>query len=178
MAVAPAGILAIPLDHLADLLSNLSAFQTWTGEVDAAAAKAHTYTIYFDDPAQTTSQTDAEYRTAREGDRPLVVIAFEPGATAVPDTEPADYWQHSGTLSVIVEEIAGEDLSDQDAIMTAANSLGAILEELEQDAGTGGKLNVVRWHITEATARMAPEKVDAGQLDLVQTKVQIDWGED
>ena len=41
MALAAAGSLSLPLEHLESIVSFSSTFQTWVGEITPAAAKAH-----------------------------------------------------------------------------------------------------------------------------------------
>ncbi len=180
MTVSASGVLSKPLQHMADLLAACAAFQTWVGAADAAAAAGSIHLVGYEDPKQADGQSDDEYRAARAEARPLAAVGFGGEFTAAPDAEPRAYYRHGGALEVRLQHMADvddEDLAEGQALLTFANAIGAILEEIESTAGTGGHLTVVGYRISEGPARMDPLEVSAGELDVYQVTIEFDWDE-
>jgi hypothetical protein len=181
MSVTPTGILSLPLDRMRTLLASCEAFQTWVG-VDSedvgtatgiAEAKEHVYLLGL-------AEGQTQGASARSARRPLVIVSWGEDADGEPDSEPCDYWLHSGSLWVMFEHLAdpdSESLSTEDAVLSFANDVGGILEDMYALAGTAGYLTVTQWRKIAGPARMDPESVSAGELDVCQLAIEMAWAE-
>ena len=175
MAVAGTGQISLRLDEFEDLLAASSSFRTWTGAEDAAAAHAFIHRCTFSDDEQGDA-TDAAWRTSRAAKRPLAVVSIENAHGRLVGAPNA--WGRGGAVRVVFEAMAdsGEaGLSDEDAIVTFYNTLGAVLSDLEADTTTPAPL-ITAHRIMRPAARMDPAEVAAGALDVIQCEVEISWG--
>jgi len=173
MAVAASGILSVPLDAMRTLIAATSAFQTWVGVETAAAAKAFIHLIALNEAA---SLSQAE----REALRPVAVIGFGDDFHAAEDAEPGPYMRHGGQIEVVFEAVITAAYTDDeaDAVLEFANSVGAVVEEMESTSrGTGTYLHLVGYHKTAGPGRYSPEDIAAGELDIYQMSFLFDWDE-
>jgi len=174
MAVTPTGMLSLPLSHLETALAGLSAFQTWTGEATAELAAVHVYWFEYDDPAQGAGD-EAAWKAARAAERPVCVIGFSENLEAE-EPAPGSYWDHSGDLVLLFEEVAQNDdgvataintVTTKEALIHLNNHIGAIMEALESAVSAGGEIDLLGWELRDPPGRMSAEDVAAGQLDIV-----------
>jgi len=173
-ASAPTGILSLPLDHLKTLIATCESFQTWCGvaaeDVGTAngitEAKEHIYVPALNEAVGT-----------RE-DRPRVIVYTEPDVDGESEAAGASYFFHRGVAGAIFEDDAGvAGVADAVAIEDFTNNLGGVLEEMESLSGTGELLFMAEWHLAEGPARMHPDDVAGGELDLVQARINVRWQE-
>jgi len=154
------GVFAYPLELARTTLAACASFQTWTAEASAAAARLHTHL---------GAVTDAEPA------RPLVLAAMGDAFTARAMEEPCVVPDIEGEILLIFEQAVAEGQSEKDAKIDLLNHVGAILEEAEQLAGTGGWLNIVR-----SAKRIGPSVYDdrdvaAGAPAIVQVQWAWEW---
>lgn len=151
MAVTPTGILSLPIDYLRDLIAAVTAFQTWTGTANAAAAKARIH-------VNALNKADIV--------RPFGIVGTGPGTVFIPPSMGA-YGQHN--LHLILESAAiTTGLSHEDAVYTFLNSVGPIIEGAAELAGTPGYLVVQQIEFAKFVERSAPpETVDYFQAHWI-----------
>jgi len=167
MPVTPSGMISFPLAALAELLSECSAFQSWVGAAGAAEALGSVKYLSQDDDADSDSD-----------DRPLAVVGWSDDFEAVRDSEPPRY-DHSGSLELIFEAMAdaGGHTTQSDRFFNFANSVGAVMAELEEKSGRNGFLLVNAFRKIAGPGRPSAKALNAGRLDVIGMVFEIDWAE-
>lgn len=127
MSVTPSGCLSLPLYRLQTLICNSASFRTWVGAATVAAARSRCYLV-----------TGGAAPT-----RPCVIVGFTEEWRYERVGEPIT-WADQGSLSVLFQEdvsTANQAVSS-DALFATTNTVGAILTEVMELAGTSDYLNV------------------------------------
>jgi hypothetical protein len=141
------------------LLSNVEAFQTWTGTANATAAAARIYIAGID-----------------EGDytRPCAIIATATGRAAEAFAGGGrDYHSNEGAVRAIFEaDIAEGDVGDPEAeFREFGNSVGDILAGIEVLSGQGAYLHITGWRLEGK-----PQRAKDDEGDIYQVSALFDWG--
>jgi len=124
MAVAPTGMLSLPLSYLRAAISASSNFQTLVGAANAAAALAYIHVAEYE------SDTPAP---------PFAVVAWGDDAQVEATSGGTrDRFTRTGSLIVILRTAVDADHSSQDAAYTFLNVAGAILNDVMALSGTAG----------------------------------------
>jgi hypothetical protein len=151
----PTGVLAKAIDLMRDMLAASSSFQALTGSVDAAEAKTYTYYCVL------PHVTGEAYNDTVIAARPYIVVAPGDGYT---QNRVANGIRTrlttGGTILLYVETAiptayATDELMDE-AYLWFLNELDGILADVQEQSGTGGKLN-----ITEIVGMGWPERAEA-----------------
>jgi hypothetical protein len=161
--VEPSGWISEPLERLRDLIADCTAFQTWVGAADAAAAKLHIH-----------------YHGYTGNTRPFVVIGDMPGyRIGLRDTHGTP--RLSGNLWLAAEAAVGADYlrTDDDAGLEFGNAWGAVLAEMVAKAGTGASYNMELASLerVDGPNRSSDEERAQGE-DFIQEIWQVTWGFD
>lgn len=161
MPVAPTGMISLPLDYLRLTLADATAFRTWVGAANQAAALAKIY------PIQKASYTSA--------DLPLAVVDWAENFRRVKNAGGSRNWfEQEGDLSVIFRGAVNPAHDDADAAYTFLNSLGAILSEVETLAGKPGYLNITAISLQDGPSR--PNEDEAKELgDFYQAVYRVEF---
>lgn len=161
MAVSPSGGITKPFDHMRTLLADCDAFQTWVNETTAADAKTHVG-IFHADEADITL--------------PHCVVRWPGGFNMVKEFGGGiNLFVRDGVMDVYFEDnipsaYQGETNLD-DAALNFLNDIGAILDDLDDLAGTGTYLNVTSVSIPEGPQLAGKE--EGG--DTIQLLVRFTW---
>lgn len=137
MAVTPAGMVSLPLHYLRLSIADSAAFRTWVGASTQAEALAR---IYIN---RETTPT-----------RPFAVVAWDRNwSREAISGGGRNYFEQRGDLMLMFEDDIADGLDEADAYFTFTNTVGAIIEDIEELAGQAGYLNVVSIAVENGPAR-------------------------
>jgi hypothetical protein len=161
MPTTPSGILSLPLSYLRLTLADVTAFRTWAGASDQAAALALIYV-----EATTSFATKAALVTWGNGFR----RSKNAGGSRA-------FFQQSGDLQLIFRESIS--LSSvptiQDAAYTVLNNLGGIITGMEALAGTAGYLDIREIALANGPYRLQDSEKAAKQVDFWETVFRVEY---
>lgn len=160
MPVTPSGMLSLPLANLRTALSNCTAFQTWVGAANAAAALAY-ISLVEKGSSLTGKFAVIDDGTKYSGER------LTSGAT----------FHEEGSLALIFQGNVHTDYatSEVDAQMEFTNSVGAILEELITYCGNNSNVfNIAKFSKIFGPWRSDDEERNAGN-DYIQMGFWLNW---
>lgn len=143
MAVAPTGMLSLPIDFLRNTVASSSTFQGWTSTANESAAKARVHAV----------------NAAASATAPMAVVGWQPGYVRTKDGGGIrNHFTGNGPLFLLFR--AGITESDNaDAEYAFLNKVGAILSEMELVAGTATYLDTESVTLTDGPYR--PEENEA-----------------
>jgi len=159
MTRIPANDIGLPLKALGDMLSNMSAWQTWTGTASAATALAKIF--FYGEPFANVPSVFA------------VIDLLDGGWTAEKGAEGGNNeYRHFGTISLsFYSDTPTEDQDSLgDAVNNFMNTVGGVIEEMRDSGRT--YLNCRRFQLAQRGIRSA--LVKTGQNSLV-AEFAIDW---
>ena len=162
MPVTPTGPISKILDHAETLFAISATFQSCTGAIDADAAKAfiHLVEVSTDDDSPPT--------------RPMMIIEHDSYESERVAGGATNTYAHSGTITVWIEHVISE-ADEVDASHDFTNKVGAILQEIQDLAGSGTYLNVTNWDWLERPTRAED---DAGAVtDLYICHLELEWSD-
>lgn len=140
MSVNPTGMVSLPLHYLRETIAATSAFQTWTGTANKAAALAYVPVL-----------------VDTVGDLPVCAVGWGEGlARSVVAGGTHSHFVQEGDLSMLFLGAISGDHDEADAAYTFLNSIGAILADMEELAGTAGYLDI-RGFVLDLGPRRANE---------------------
>lgn len=151
----PTGIISLPIDALADLVSASSTFQTWVSAANQAAAKLRVYQ---------GAVEGSEYT------RPFALVSTPEGLQFG--------GRHggfaSGSLNLIFEDdVDSADADDPTAALNSfANTVGAVLAEIDSASRGSGSLYVRGIESIAGPARSSRDSVE----DMYQAWFRVDYG--
>lgn len=133
MPVAPTGVEALPMLHLARLLAESGTFQSWVGAANSSQALLRIHYVGFDDP----------------GDRPLPYAVIYPAEEEGWHEEKVaggagDVFQDGGRLVMWLLGNTNSELSNDDNYMTFLNMTGAIRAEMKALSGSDDWMSHIR----------------------------------
>ena len=138
------GILATPMQALADLLAGLSAWQTWTGQATAEDAAGRV--LWYDaDPDVFPVYALLDF--GRDYDRERTSGA------------PNAAWRANGNMEVTFRAAVDAGSTDQEAAIDFSNNLGAVWRGLE-NASNQTNIMIARIAFLQRPARTWPEDLN------------------
>lgn len=166
MALAGTGAFNLPLEALRNLLAACTAFQTWTGAANAAAAEA-SIDIY--------GEINANFSV------PRAIIMFDDATPFDSDRNAggaggAQFWHRASAevwffADVDTDYDGTADGDWADAMMGFMNSMGAIMDEFESTSGTGTHLDTTGWQKVAGPTRTGKEE----GADRLMLAVRVPW---
>lgn len=161
MPVAPSGHLSLPLSYLRATVAGSASFRVWVGvdADDAAGALARVY------PFQTGAATV----------RPFAVVEWARSYTRKRRAGGSRNWfEASGALLLTFRETLTE-ADPADAGFAFGNQVGAIIEEMEELAGTAGYLDIQESRLVEGPWRPEEDEVKAIGYDFFQCSWEVEF---
>lgn len=163
MAVTPSGIFSVPVDSLASMLSECSAFQQFVGAEDTAAAVAFIY------PFVTLTPDESPFT------RPFGLVYLSDNFSSSP------YSHTNGELELVLERDIDEEFMPldnsenyRDAMFTFSNFTGAIVAELLEKSRCGGSLMISEIR-SESPMTSSFQKVQQ-EIPYMQQHFRISYG--
>ena len=151
------GIFGAPIEALATLLSNVTAFQTFTGTVSAVLAKARIYEIF-----------EAETSVTR----PLALITYQQGSWSA-DRDAASSgngsFRRDSSLTLVFEKSV--TAYGKDDIKTFANEIGSIIQGIMDLSGTNNNYMLVKTITLNGFSRG-----EEGEDKTLYADFKITWG--
>lgn len=169
MAVAPTGILSLPIASLRIIISESTAFQTWVGAADATAARLSIF------PAGMEVQ----------GARPLCVINYADGGFSMPRIAGGSRGHFdpgaSGRLQFHFEADVAPDMQDDpdfaDGYFSFTNTVGAILSDIAELSGSDAYIDLRSVTLTYGPSR-ADQSIQEAEGDFYIAAFAVEWGSD
>ena len=162
MTTTPTGLLATPLHAMQAMLAQCQSFQTWTGSADATAALARAHIIEPDDGTV---------------NHPFAVLAWDNASWASVGAGAGLQFQPKGEIRILLE--AATDPADanlsQEPAWKFSNTVGAIIAELLDQAGTSGQLYVTNLALEENPSRVSESYLGTAG-DFFQARLTARWG--
>ena len=162
MAVVGTGAFCLPLENLRTLLANCSAFQTWTGTANATAAKARIslFAENIDTLPTATITWGAQNNYASDkafgGEGGTYIRGGNADIFFIGDLE-STYAAYEDTLD--------------DLMLDFCNGIGAIMDDLDELAGTDAYLDVTGWQKVGGPMRSGKEETEK----IVELVVRVSW---
>ena len=126
---APAGSMNLTVKYFRDMLAAATAFQTWTGEPDAAAALERIHYEGLPAPVDWVRHTKREL----EDYRPFALVYIADQAGFSRSVTSTTTFNEQGTVILHLEQTAPENLGDDpssDANVQWSNTIGGIIDGL------------------------------------------------
>jgi CO dehydrogenase/acetyl-CoA synthase alpha subunit len=142
MTVTPSGMISLPVGRMRTMLARSAAFRTWTGTADetAALARIHAFTFNSDNDTFPLAMVDIG---AIDRERNVITNGIRFESTG------------NSSVRVYLSEQVAADAIEPDAGYTFANTVGAIIDEAEKQAGAKDTLHITRTTMIAGPARVA-----------------------
>jgi hypothetical protein len=159
MAVTPDGMISLPIYYGRLLVADSATFRTWVGASTQAEALARLYFNKETSPVRPFGDMGWDGDWTRE---------------AIAGGERNYFEQTAGGLLLMFEEDIAAGLDEADAYFTFTNTVGAIIKEMEERAGTAGYLDMVSIAVHSGPARPSEdEKQTLGDYYQVLYKIEF-----
>lgn len=176
MATVAAGSISKAEEYLRTMLADCDAFRTWSGAANQAKALARIHVMGLPPPENGDVHTLVELQTYR----PYVIVwtneteGFSLEADAGGDRF---HFAEGGTLMLELNQDVPEEITNnrREIYRRFMNSIGQILDDLQQLAGTAGYLTVRRMVVVDGPNR-SDRKSWSKQGDYVDVRIRLEWG--
>lgn len=152
---SPSGIISLPKYQVRLMVADSTTFRTLVGAANQGEALASVYRDKLPD------QSAQEYTKAElEGYRPCAIVYVPPfGVSSTVESDPTGL-HHSGNVEVRIERNVPEAMLDdpEEALLTWDNIVGAIYDEVADQAREAEKLAAMSMAIKEMPYMGAPEQ--------------------
>lgn len=156
----PTSSMGLPAKYLRDTLSQSAAFRTFVSAANATAALSSIY-----------------YGLKTGFSPPFAVVEWGPQTWDMRAGGSRNYFDHEGMLRLrIVGTVSSSaDSAASDAFVTFVNTVGEIVDDLQELAGTGSYLDIRRLDTSEP-ARPPVERANGPDGDYVEVVVTVEFG--
>jgi len=181
MPVSPTGPISLPLSHLRLLVADCTAFRTWVGAANQAAALAKIHLCELPAPAAPGSgYTTTELQTLR----PCAIVDLWTPIRGYGEQPQA--WQMRGEGGPFLESgkltldfLDDVDVTDaavlSDAKFRFLNNVGAVVDQMLDLSGSDGYLNANRIEVYQGPGR-ADERMQETYGDHWRVQLLVQWG--